>query len=607
MILQALAEYYDRKSSDPSAGLATKGFEIKEIPFVLDINAQGDLIQIEDTREGDGRKKRARSFLVPQGIKKTSGVASNLLWDNSEYVIGLLNMSKFKAIPKSNRGKRRKQLQRFREQHQAFVTRINELAESVEKVHVLGSEHRKAPLGDDIGLRAVELFLTDIKANKAMMRRFPQWADIVDSNPNLTFRLNGSRELICQSPSVIAAIRANDAGGELTERCLISGEQDEVERLHTSIKGVWGAQSSGANVVSFNLDAFNSFGKKQGNNAPVGKQAAFAYTTALNYLLRKDSTQRMQVGDASTVFWSAKQSDMETAVVSLFDQPPKDDPDRNVRAVQTLYKSMYNGRYSKDDGDTHFFVLGLAPNAARIAVRFWHVGTVAEMAERIVQHFSDLEIVHGSNEAPFLSLFRLLVSTASLSKADNIPSNLAGDTMRAILESLPYPQTLLGAAIRRIKAEQHVSYPRAAIIKACINRTARYSDPENKEELKVSLDKLNTNIGYRLGRLFAVLEKVQEEANPGLNATIRDRYYGSASSSPVTAFSTLLKLSKHHIAKLNKGRSINIERLIGEIMAEIQDFPAHLPISDQGRFAIGYYHQRQAFFTKSEIKEINDE
>jgi len=590
MILQALVDYYERKSSDPDAGLATMGFEAKEIPFILEINNQGELIQIEDTREGDGRKKRARSFLVPQGIKKTSGVASNLLWDNAEYVINLLNAAKWTSIPKSNRDKRRKQIHRFREQHQAFVTRINELSEKV----------------DDIGLNAVMKFLTRIKPNKAKMRRFPQWADIVESNPNLTFRLSGSRELICQSSSIIAAIRANGSSDVSKERCLISGEQDETERLHTSIKGVWGAQSSGANIVSFNLDAFNSFGKKQGNNAPVGKQAAFAYTTALNYLLRKDSTQRMQVGDASTVFWSEKQSDMEKIVVSLFDQPPKDDPDRNVNAVQALFKSIHHGRYSNDDGDTRFYVLGLAPNAARIAVRFWHVGTVAEMAEQIVQHFSDLEIVHGSHEPPFLSLFRLLVSTASLGKSENIPPNLAGDVMRSILEGLPYPETLLGAAIRRIKAEQYVSYPRAALIKACINRTTRYLNSETKEELKVSLDEQNNNIGYRLGRLFSVLEKVQEEANPGLNATIRDRYYGSASSSPVTVFSTLLKLKNHHIPKLSKGRAINMERLIGEIMAEIQDFPAHLPIADQGRFAIGYYHQRQAFFTKSESKEIND-
>jgi CRISPR-associated protein Csd1 len=569
MILQALAEYYDRKAKS-GEGLAPVGFENKEVPFILEISSDGTLIQIEDTREVVGKKKRARSELVPQGVKKTSGVSANLLWDTAEYVLGV-----------DTRGKP----ERVAEQHAAFRERIIQLSEMV----------------SDSGIEAIERFYSSLELDGWEI--LPQWQEIVETNPIMTFRLQGDRELICQRPAVIEAIRSMQSSnaGE-RQRCLISGHQEEIERLHPAIKGVWGAQTSGANIVSFNLDAFNSYHKKQGLNAPVGKQASFAYTTALNHLLGKDSSQRMQVGDASTVFWAEKPSELETTVADIFGESP-DDPDRHVRAVEQLFASIRNGRYIAEDQDTRFYVLGLAPNAARIAVRFWHVGTVGEMAERIVQHFDDLKIVHGPKEAKYLSLFRLLVSTASLGKADNIPPNLAGDTMRAILEGLPYPQTLLGAAIRRIKAEQLVSYPRAALIKACINRTTRYANAEIKEELKVSLDENNANIGYRLGRLFAVLEKVQEEANPGLNATIRDRYYGSASSSPVTVFSTLLKLSKHHLAKLNKGRAVNIERLIGEIMSEIQDFPAHLPIADQGRFAIGYYHQRQHFFTKSTTHE----
>ena len=573
MILQALAEYYARKA-ESGEGLAPVGFENKEIPFILEISPDGTLIQIEDTREVVGRKKRARAELVPQGVKKTSGVSANLLWDSAEYVLGV-----------DTRGKP----ERVAEQHAAFKERIKLLSEQV----------------SDLGIDAIERFydLLDLDGLEAL----PQWREIIETNPVMTFRLQGDRELVCQRPAVIEAIRSMLSSNTAErQRCLISGHQEEIERLHPAIKGVWGAQTSGANIVSFNLDAFNSYNKKQGLNAPVGKQAAFAYTTALNHLLGKDSTQRMQVGDASTVFWAEKPSSLETAAPNIFGESPKDDPDRHVRAVEQLFASIRNGRYIADDQGTRFYVLGLAPNAARIAVRFWHVGTVGEMAERIAQHFTDLKIVHGSKEAEYLSLFRLLVSTASLGKADNIPPNLAGDTMRAIIEGLPYPQTLLGAAIRRIKAEQLVNYPRAALIKACINRATRYSNIETKEELTVSLDENNANIGYRLGRLFAVLEKIQEEANPGLNATIRDRYYGSASSSPVTVFSTLLKLSKHHLAKLNKGRTVNIERLIGEIISEIQDFPANLSIADQGRFAIGYYHQRQNFYTKqTNDKEMN--
>jgi len=317
----------------------------------------------------------------------------------------------------------------------------------------------------------------------------------------------------------------------------------------------------------------------------------------------------MQVGDASTVFWSEKTSDLETGVVNCFGEPPKDDPDRNTRAVAQLFKSVHNGRYSGEDKDTRFYVLGLAPNAARIAVRFWHVGTVGEMAERIVRHFEDLKVVHGPKEPDFLPLFRLLVSTASLGKADNIPPNLAGSAMRAILEGLPYPQTLLGAAIRRIKAEQakrdpntnklvpNVTYPRVALIKACINRSMRKSKSNNKEDIKVSLDTENINEGYLLGRLFAVLEQTQKEAlGRDINSTIRDRYYGAASSTPVTVFSTLLKLSKHHLSKIeNKGRSCNLEKLMGSILDGIpaNGFSPNLSIQDQGRFAIGYYHQKQ--------------
>jgi CRISPR-associated protein Csd1 len=423
------------------------------------------------------------------------------------------------------------------------------------------------------------------------------WSEILETNPAMTFRLNGDRDLVCQRPAVRAVL--GNASSE-TEKitCLISGDLDGFERLHTAIKGVWGAQVAGANIVSFNLSSFNSFGKEQGANAPVGKRAAFAYTTALNYLLSKESTQRIQIGDASTVFWSEKHTYLEDTFAGLFDEPPKDDPAKQTRAIEALFKAPQTGVLGDEGGKTRFYVLGLAPNAARISVRFWQVGTVAEMSARIRQHFEDLEIIHASFEKPYLSLFRLLVATASQGKSENIPPNLAGEFMRATLAGLPYPQTLLQAAVRRIRAEREVTYPRAALIKACINRQARYS-PSQEKEIAVSLDDSNTNPGYRIGRLFAVLEKAQEEAvNP--SATIRDRFYGAASSSPVTVFANLMKLKNHHLAKLEEGRKRYFEKLIGQIMSDINDFPAHLSLADQGRFAIGYYHQRQAFFTKSE-------
>ncbi len=570
MILQALCDYYKRKPDLPRLG-----FETKAIPFVIEINSVGQLVQIEDTRSLEGKKKIARNFIVPQGLKKSFGVAANLLWGNAEYVLGICNEGDPKKV---------------KERHTAFQAKLDTISAQT-----------------DTGLAAVRSFLKS--PDRARLEANPHWQEILITKPDMTFRLQGDPELICQRPAIREGLGTASAK-EIT--CLVSGEPDGVsdangkpDGLHWSIQGVWGAQSSGANIVSFNKAAFNSFGKEQGANAPVGKRAAFAYTTALKHLLSKESTQRIQVGDTSTVFWSEIHTELEDSFADFLNEPSKDDPARRTRAIEALFKAPQTGAFSDEGGNTRFYVLGLAPNAARISIRFWQVGTVAEMSAQIRQYFEDTKIVHANYEKPYLSLFRLMVSTASLGKSENITPNLAGEFMRAILTGQPYPQTLLQAAVRRIRAEQskkdertgkpvqNVSYPRAALIKACINRSAK------KEELKVSLDESNTNHAYRLGRLFAALERVQERANPSINTTIRERFYGAASGTPVTVFPTLLKLKNHHIAKLNKGEAVNQEKLIGAILDGVNEFPAQLNLQDQGRFAIGYYHQRQAFFNKS--------
>ena len=574
MILQALKEYYDRKAADPESGIAPEGWERKEIPFIIVLDRNGNLVQIEDTREGEGKKKRSKAFVVPHGVKKTSGIAANLLWDVAGYVLGI-----------DTKGKP----ERAVEQKKAFVSRIMEELPDVDEV------------------KPVLHLLNTITFDR--LQTEPLWNEIAEDNPNLTFRFAGENELICQCDSVRSAVSHRTETAKETGICLVTGEQGSIAPLHASIKGVYGAQSSGANIVSFNLDAFRSFNKEQGFNAPVGENAAFAYITAINTLLGKDSNQRMTIGDASTVFWSEKKTNFECDFASFFSEPPKDDPETGTRKIRALFDSINNGAYINDEGASRFYVLGLAPNAARIAVRFWQVGTVAKFAEKIKGHFDDLAIVKPSREPEYYSLWRLLVNIATQDKSENIPPNIAGDFMRSILTGTPYPATLLQAALRRIHndTENRVKPVRAALIKAYLNRYHRAYIIPNHKELFMSLDTSQPSIGYQLGRLFASLEKIQEEANPGLNATIRERFYGAACASPVTVFANLMRLKNHHLAKLDsKGRVVNFERLLAEIVGRLEDFPAHLDLHEQGRFAIGYYHQRQDFFTKKDPTNTNN-
>lgn len=598
MILQSLHEYYGRKRDSLPGG----GIERKELPFLFVLKPDGTFLHIEDTRQGDGKRKRGNAFLVPQGVKKSVNVAANLLWGNAEYVLGQPDPKKLEE--QRRKGKEKHYRERLGDMRTAFRTEIEQLPGAV----------KSTP-----GVAAALAFLAS--DNFTPVLADPLWLQVGATGANVSFKLAGEESPVCSASVVLASVgQFSEDEGE-PRICLITGDPDVVERLHPPIKGVWGAQTSGANIVSFNLSAFNSFAREQGANAPVGKRAAFAYTTALNHLLA--SRQRIQVGDASTVFWAAADSRMESLLVQFFDEPPQDNPDQGTNAVKELLEAPLAGTPAIYDDGTRFYVLGLAPNAARIAVRFWHVATVGELADHIRQHFEDLEIVRPLYvERPFLSLKALLSALAQPTRErphgdiDKLPPNLAGDFMKAILDGTSYPQTLLQAALRRIHSEQakkdektgkhrdHVPYARAALIKAWLNRSTRNSG--QNEEITVSLDENNINIGYRLGRLFAVLEKVQADANPGLNTTIRDSYFGSASSTPSAVFPTLMRRNQHHMTKLRKekpGLYVTRDKLIQTICNDGIDgqlgFTPILPLADQGRFVIGYYQQRQDLFTKS--------
>ncbi len=589
MILQALCEYYDRKKAAGSP-LPPVGFEEKEIPFVIVLSPEGRFIQLKDTREFHEKGKPvAKAFTVPQGVKRSGAKSyetAYCLWDHFGYVLGQPKVSKPGAEPSP------KEVDMAGKQHQAFIDLVDRL---------------RSEIPDDEGVRAVHAFLHD-ETEKEKARQSPEFEECLKiSGCNLTFQLTTDNNLVCQSPAVRQWIAEQPLDSENQDGiCLVTGEETKIARLHPSVKGVWGAQMAGANIVSFNIDSFNSWGKDKGNNAPVGEEAAFKYTTALNQLLRTSSPQRLQLNETSVVWWSTGENFLENNLPSFFNDTPRDDPDRGTKAVRQLFESLHSGAFLEGAGTERFYLLGLSPNAARIAVRFWQVGTVAEFSKQLAQWFRDIEIV--SRNADYPPLKPLLRSTALLGKDENLPPHLVGETVRAILMGLPLPASLMQGVIKRIKAEQGEVTPyRARLIKAFLNRSYRHQNLTNKE-VTMAYNPEEKRIGYRLGCLFAVLEKLQSDANPGLNAGIRDRYYSSASCNPKSVFGTLMRLHAHHLKKLpHQGQRVVAEKRIAEIISDINDFPAHLNLEDQGLFAIGYYHQRQALFTKHSKEPAHNE
>lgn len=582
MILQALRSFYIRKQEE----MAPEGFEVKEIPFLLVIDENGGFVDLQDTRTSLGEKRIGRRFLVPKEEGRSGKNAwqkANLLWDHYGYIL---------AWPKSEGIADRDMAER---QHSSFVRRTKTLADFCT---------------EDDDIRSVYRFLQNRQFE--MVYSHPVWDDCKKiSGCNMSFMINGNTHIVCENNSVrnyIAALSLHDTEDGDVEAvreglCLVTGERQPIARLHPRTP-ILGAKSN-SKIVSFQKNmGFDSYGKEQSYNAPISRGAAFAYTTAFNHMLAKGSKQKLLVGDSTAVFWAEKKHVMEDIFADIFGEPAKDNPVQDYKNLVAMLRAPTTGSKPEFDPNTRFFVLGLAPNAARIAVRFWYDGSVKEVADHIYQHFEDCSIIRGPNQPETLSLFRMLVSTALQGKSENIQPNLAGDFMRSILAGTPYPQTLLAAVIRRLRAEREVTYPRVALIKAVLVRASRYYNKIHRE-VGMALDKTNGNIGYRLGRLFAALEKIQEEANPGTNATIRDRFYGAASSTPVAAFCQLMKLKNHHISKLDShGRAVNLERVVGEIVDGIDEFPPYLSLGDQGRFTVGYYHQRQDFFTRKNEQQI---
>ena len=565
-ILASLVKAYERLPEAPPFG-----FSAEKIGFLISLNPDGSVASVTDLRTSAGNKKIAPLMQVPQAIKRASGIAPNFLWDKTAYVLGVT----------AGEGKR------VAEEHAAFVKR-----------------HLEALAGqEDVGLNALSLFLTHWKPEQFIA---PLWPNEM-KDQNVFFVLETERLKNIRIHDRPAAknlwAKLSSEGDKSFAACLVSGENAPISRLHPSVKGVWGGQSSGASIVSFNLDAFTSYGHEQGENAPVSEAAVFAYTTALNRFLEKDSKNRVQLGDASTVFWAdASNAEAADDADSIFGSLFKDvDETMQNKKIEVILAKMRSGHPIRDfapqlaDG-VRFYVLGLAPNAARISIRFYFeddFGTLAANYQRFIQ---DMRIEPEPREG-FPPFWKYLAETAVLGKRENVPPKLAGDWMRAILTGRPYPLTLMSSVQMRIRADKDINALRIAMLKSVLIRNY-------KMEVSVALDTENRNKGYLLGRLFAAYEQAQRAAlGDKVNATIKDKFYGTASAQPRRVFALLDKGSVNHLSKLGKtkpGYRVVIEREIADIMAFMQPgedpFPASMSAEEQALFGVGYYHQRNQFF-----------
>lgn len=588
MILSALFDYYQRLSDEEDSGIARPGYSQEKISFCIELDGSGDVVDVIDLRDVSGKKPLPRALDVPQPEKRTAGIKSNFLWDKTSYVLGVSATSK-----------------RSEQEHEAFKTLHQNALKGVE----------------DAGLKALLSFLDNWSPdNFTDNAHFSRHSDAM-RDANVVFRLAGEPRFLHERPAARDAWQRQQATGAADSQgmCLVTGQQAPLARLHPAIKGVNGAQSSGASIVSFNLDAFSSYGKSQGENAPISAHAAFAYTTALNHLLRRsdDNRQRLQLGDTTVVFWAqGKNATAAEDFVAFFLGTAEGLDD--MQATRRLGDALEHVRKLRPlreldarlDDDTAIFILGIAPNASRLSIRFWETASLGRFAQRLCDHYHDLQLTPLPWNRPPSPQF-LALQTAPVygekgkPKAEDISPLLAGELARAILAGTRYPRSLLGNIVMRFRADGQIRQLRVALCKAVLARDARMTrkqDPTStKEGPPVSLDTGNTDPGYLLGRLFSSLENLQRAAlGSQVNATIRDRYYGAASATPASIFPVLLRNAQNHLGKLRKhrpGHAVNIEKEIGLIIDALPaQFPRSLPIEEQGRFAIGYYHQTQSRF-----------
>lgn len=578
MILQALTEHYEdlRAKGD----LSGPGWGLAKVTYSLDLHEDGSILQVSLLLTEQKRGKKAvlapREIKVPLAVKRTVGIAPNFLWDNSSYLLGVDN--------KENPTRTRQCFDACKALHQQVLKDV-----------------------DNPGAKALLCFFE--AWDPTLARLHPalteDW-DTIISGCNLVFRYEG--QFLQDIPEIASAWEKHylSSGGGPEMTCLITGKQGPVESIHPAVKGVRGAQPAGAALVSFNAPAFCSYGKEQNYNAPTSQYAAFAYTAALNHLL-SDRDHVVYMGNTAVLCW-AKGADPEYQglfTLGLFG----DSRTYTEQEIQDKIARLAEGKpvefdEMRLDPTRPFYILGISPNAARLSVRFFLRSSFGLVMEHVNAHHKRMEIIRPRNDPfPTVPLWKMLDETVNQNARDKSPSpELAGEVLRAILEDSRYPATLLNGVQLRIRAEREISRGRAAIIKAYYLRNPSNDVP--KEVLKVSLNPESTNIPYNLGRLFSVLEDIQQAANPNLNSTIRDKYFNSASATPATIFPILLNLAQKHLRKISVGLAVTKNRQLEEIMTKLPEtFPSRLNLPQQGAFQLGYYHQTQARYQGKDKKE----
>lgn len=590
MILQALTAYYEQllRRGEISAPGWDGTFKVS---FWLKLSPDGALIDLVDCRTLQPRGKKEvlapREMTVPAHDGRTSGVAANFLCDNSSYLLGA-----------DEKGKPERARQCF---------------EAAAALHHLLLDGVDSPAA-----RAILYFFDrwDPAQAAACPLLTAQWEELT-GNANLLFCVETDQgtQLATDDPLIRGAWQSYydaDDPGAAAAPCLVTGKYAPIKLTHTLIKGVPGAQSSGAALVSFNGDAFCSYGHKQGANAPVSKYADFAYTTALNLLLADHQNHYRKLGDTAVVCWAESAEPPYAAFMQDFLFGPTEDSGIREEDVAAAMRLLAQGK-PFDTGaltlrpDEHFYILGLAPNAARLSVRFFLQDSFGAFARNAQAHADALRIVRPAYDQRETLSARNLTREVENKKERSPapPPQLVGDLVRAILTGGRYPATLLNGVTLRIRAEQDVTRGRAAILKAYYLRNTQNNETMiPKEVLSVELNEASRYQPYVLGRLFAVLEGLQSAANPNINTTIKDRYFNAACATPAVVFPTLLKLAQKHLQKLNEGQTVFYNRQIGQLIAQMDtDFPARMTLPEQGAFAIGYYHQTQKRYEKKNEEE----